>query len=48
MCSSGQNIGLWPPCFDHLAKKSPVVNVSSKTIKNLSRYFGVCVVLVET
>ena len=29
-------------------KTSPIVKVSSKTIKNLPRYLGVCVVLVET
>ena len=28
------------PCFDHLIKMGPVVKVTCKTIKNLSRYLG--------
>ena len=34
--------------FDCLTKMSTVVKVACKTIKNLARYFGVCVTAGET
>ena len=34
--------------FDCLTKMSPVVKVASKTIKNLARYFRVCITTDET
>ena len=35
------------PCFDCLAKTSPVMKVSHKTIQNWSRYLGLCVPVAD-
>ena len=36
------------PCFDCLVEMTPVVKVTSITVKNLSGYLGACIVAVKT
>ena len=51
MCNYAQNHRVVTPCFDCLAKTSPCCESFKyllKTIKNLSRYLGLCVIMLKT
>ena len=48
ICGFDQNIGLLPLVSIVSQKTSPVVKVSSKTVKNWSRNLGLCVIMVKT
>ena len=47
MCSFDQNLGLLPLVSIALQKTSPVVKVSCKTVKNHSRYLGLCIIMIK-